>query len=101
MAITIKRQKDGKMKTTKRTGFDKLSFKFGSKLEEIKSGARKVGRAVKRVAKAPARAQKRFDTEQARKEIRDIERAFGTVDKYLEFNPDFRGRASSLLKRAK
>jgi len=94
MAITIKRQKDGSMKTTKRTGFDKLSFKFGSALQKVKS----VGKKVVKKQKAKSANIRR---EKARKEIRDIERGFGTVEKYVEFNPDFRGRADALRKRAK
>jgi hypothetical protein len=98
MAITIERQKDGSMKTTKRTGFDKLSFKFGNTLERIKSGARKT---VKKAVKKSKAKSAKIRREKARKEIRDIERGFGTVEKYVEFNPDFRGRAERLRKLAK
>ena len=94
MAITIQRQKDGSMKTTKRTGFDKLSFKFGSALEKIKSTGKKV------VKKSKAKSAN-IRREKARKEIRDIERGFGSLGKYVEFNPDFRGRADELRKKSK
>lgn len=90
MAIIYKKGK----KDLEYTGVDKAMHKFGNAVEKIKSG-------VKRAATAIPRAQKRHDKGQARKEIKDIERAFGTLDKYVEFNPDFRGRAESLRKRAK
>ena len=90
MAIKYTRGK----KDLEYTGVDKAMHTFGNVLEKIKSG-------VSRAAKAIPNAQKRHSKGQARKEIKDIERAFGSVEKYVEFNPDFRGRADSLRKRAK
>ena len=86
------------MKTTKRTGFDKLSFKFGNTLEKIKSGAKKTVKKAVNKSKAKSANIRR---ERARKEIRDIERGFGSLGKYVEFNPDFRGRADELRKKSK
>jgi len=93
MAITVTRQKDGSMKTTKRTGFDSVSHKFGNALEKIKSTAKKV---VTRPARAAASKRKG----DAQKEIKDIERGFGSVDKYVEFNPSFAERAKKLRENA-
>lgn len=86
------------MKVTKRTGFDKLSFQFGNAVEKIKSGATKT---VKKAVKKSKARSANIRREKARKEIRDIERGFGTVENYVKFNPDFRGRADQLYKRAK
>ena len=93
MAITVKRQKDGSMKTVKRTGFDAVSHKFGNALEKLKSTA-------KRVATRPARAANNKRRGDAQKEIKDIERGFGSLDKYVEFNPEFAGRAKRLRELA-
>lgn len=92
MAITATKQKDGTVKTT-RSGFDKVSHAFGSKLEKIKSG-------VKRAATRPKRAAAAKRKGDARKEIESIERGFGTVDNYVKQNPAFKSRAEKLRKEA-
>lgn len=93
MATTYTRQKDGKMKVTKRTGFDAASHAFGSTLEKIKSVGKKV---VKKVGE-PSR---RYNKAQAAKEIDDVSRAFGSVDEYVKINPSYAKRAEELKKRA-
>ena len=82
-----------KGKGVKRTGVDKVTHKFGSTLEKIKSGA-------KRVATRPKRALNAKKQGDAQKELKNIERAFGSVDKYVELNPTFRKRADELKKLA-
>lgn len=89
MAITYEKGKG----ITKRTGFDKAQHKFGSAIEKIKSGARKAATAI-------PRARERKAVGDAQKEIKDIERAFGTMDKYVEFNPSFAPRAKKLREKA-
>lgn len=92
MAIKVKREKDGKMKTTY-TGFDKVSHAFGNTLEKIKSGAKKVVKSYKDT-------QVNYKKAQASKELDDIGRAFGSVDNYVKLYPDYSKRADELKKKA-
>lgn len=73
----------------------KKSFfqKFGDQLEKIKSTAKKV-------ASAPAKANKRYRKAQAQKEIDDVSRAFGSIDNYVKMYPDYAARAKRLKKEA-
>ena len=89
MAITYEKGKG----ITKRTGFDKVQHKFGSALEKIKS-------TTKKIASRPKRAAKDKGQGDANREIKDIERAFGSLDRYVEFNPDFASRAKKLREQA-
>ena len=86
MAISMQRDKSGKMQVTKRTGMDAVSFKFGSALEKIKS-----------VAMKPIKKQQKYN---ARKELDGVTRAFGSVDNYVKMYPDYSKRADKLKKRA-
>lgn len=86
MAIKMERDKNGKMQVTKRTGMDALSFKFGSALEKIKS-----------IATKPIKKQQAYN---ARKELDNVTRAFGSVENYTRMYPDYSKRAAKLKKRA-
>lgn len=68
--------------------------KFGSILEKIKSGARGFVKNVSRPA------GKEYKQAQARKEIKSIERGWGTVDNYVKNYPDYSARAKRLKKEA-
>lgn len=89
MAITYKKGK----KDLEYSGVDKAMHMFGSGLEKIKSG-------VKKVATRPARAAAAKRKGDARKEIESIERGFGTMDNYVAQNPSFKKRADRLRKEA-
>jgi len=93
MAIKYTRGK----KELEYSGIDKVTHAFGSTLEKIKSGAMKA-------AKAPVRAYKksnaRYQKAQAAKELDDVARGFGTVEKYIELNPSYASRAKRLREKA-
>ena len=89
MAITYKKGE----KDLKYSGVDKAMHIFGSGLEKIKSG-------VKKVAQRPAKAAAAKRKGDARKEISAIERGFGSVDNYVAQNPSFKKRADRLRNDA-
>lgn len=84
MALVVTRQKDGTYKTTL-TGVDK-AFDFTKKVAKAVVGAPKA--YVDAVAKANKRKRDFDDAE----EVRQIERAFGSVDNYKKLDPMFRTR---------
>lgn len=92
MAITLKRNKKGTFDTTY-SGFDAVAHNFGNTLEKIKSTARKVGKAVVE----PSKRKARFD---AKKELDDIARGFGSVENYEKLYPETKKRHDALRKRA-
>ena len=89
MAITYEKGKG----ITKRTGFDKAAHRFGSALEKIKS-------TTKRVVTRPARAAAAKRKGDAQKELKGIERAFGSTRRYEELYPETRKRNEELRKTA-
>jgi hypothetical protein len=88
MAIIVQRGKE-----TKYTGMDKVTHSFGNTLEKIKSG-------VSRVAGAIPAANKRYQKAQAKKELDDISRGFGSPEKYEQLYPETKKRNDMLRKRA-
>lgn len=100
-------KKASRVMKKKKSKLDKVKSKLKGGASKVKGaakrigrGAKKVGRGIKKTATAPVRVQKRHSKAQAQKEIKDIERAFGTLDRYVEFNPKFKKRADFLRKEA-
>ena len=80
-------------KNLKYTGIDKVTHEFGNVLNTItstaKSAANAIPNAYKRKAKGDARA-----------ELDNISRAFGSVRKYEQMYPDTAKRNRQLMKTA-
>lgn len=75
------------------TGADKVMKSFGDGLEKIKSTA-------KRVATRPARALAEKRKGDARREIDNINRVYGTLENYEKFNPASAERNKKLRETA-
>lgn len=110
MAITVKRNKEGKFDTTY-SGFDRVQHEFGNQLENIKSVAKTAGSVAKKAAKAVAGAPKAYvkavGAANARKakadasrELDEITRAFGSVENYEKLYPETKKRHDQLRKTA-
>lgn len=92
MAIHLKRNKQGKFDTTY-SGFDAVAHEFGNTLERVKS----VG---KKVVKSVAKRYEDYDKAQARKELDDISRGFGSPENYEKLYPETKKRNDMLRKKA-
>lgn len=89
MAIIYKKGQ----KEAEYTGADKVMKKFGDGLERIKSTA-------KRVVTRPARAMEAKRMGDAKKELDNINRAFGSTDNYEKFYPESAARNKKLRETA-
>lgn len=99
MAIVYK-----KGKPLEYTGIDKAAHDFGSTLERVKSVGKKVVKAVasapKKYVKAVGDANARKAKADAARELDEITRAFGSVEKYEQLYPDTKKRHETLRKTA-
>jgi hypothetical protein len=68
---------------------DKVIHGFGSVLEKIKSAPRNLGNAI-------VQNNKNFYNHQAKKELEDIARGFGSVEQYEKLYPETKKRNDKL-----